>query len=254
MGSKTGKNIWILDLSGKKTQHQLTTDGGMNPVWSPDGSQVAYYKWGKGIFSQSLDSAGGPQRLVPDEGFLMPIEWTADRFLFNHPQPKPSASYSYLAADGSRHSITTGVRVPLGASISPDGRWIAYSAIDSGVPYVYVRALTNGTRKWPVSRVSGLNPEWSADGRRLYFASVDKIMSVDVFGEHSLSFGEAEVEHAYSGRADLTFGAYDVTPDGRRFAIVDIEYGPSPGVTYVSDVHLLLPEPVATATDQKKDE
>jgi hypothetical protein len=54
-------------------------------------------------------------------------------------------------------------------SVSPDGRWIAYDALVSGVREVYVRPFPTGEGRWQISRGGGLLARWSFRGDELIY-------------------------------------------------------------------------------------
>jgi serine/threonine-protein kinase len=59
--------------------------------------------------------------------------------------------------------------------VSPDGRWVAYSAVELGRREVFVRPLAGGSSRWQVSRNGGNNPVWGRSGRELFFYVNDSI-------------------------------------------------------------------------------
>jgi len=67
---------------------------------------------------------------------------------------------------------------------SPDGKWVAYSSDESGKWQVYVAPFSlegAPAGKQVVSDGGGSHPEWSRDGKQLYYLAADKrIMAVDV--------------------------------------------------------------------------
>jgi serine/threonine-protein kinase len=54
-------------------------------------------------------------------------------------------------------------------TLSPDGRWLAYSSDESGNPDIYVRRFPGLEGRWQVSDGGGVNPRWSPDGRELFY-------------------------------------------------------------------------------------
>jgi serine/threonine-protein kinase len=65
-------------------------------------------------------------------------------------------------------------------AFSPDGRWIAHVSLEEDAYQIYVRQFADSGRKWRVSDQGGTVAAWSADGRRLFYESLDhRIMSVD---------------------------------------------------------------------------
>jgi eukaryotic-like serine/threonine-protein kinase len=98
-------------------------------------------------------------------------------------------------------------------------RWMAYVSDESGRDEVYIRAFPDPQGKWRVSTGGGEFPEWSPDGRELYYVSPqNKLMAV------SLKFGIDAVEPAaprelfgLPGERYMSAYPYAVAPDGKRF-------------------------------------
>ena len=59
----------------------------------------------------------------------------------------------------------------VGGTLSPDGRWLAYSSDESGIDEVYVRPFTAngsaGSERLLISNSGGWAPTWSPNGREL---------------------------------------------------------------------------------------
>ena len=65
--------------------------------------------------------------------------------------------------------------------VSPDGRWVAFNADESGRWEVYVAAFPTFTSKRQISSGGGVQPQWRADGRELFYLGPDgSMMSVRV--------------------------------------------------------------------------
>lgn len=62
--------------------------------------------------------------------------------------------------------------------LSPDCRWVAYTALVSGVPQVFVEPNPPTGPAWQVSDESGVHPHWRADGRELFFVIADRFLAV----------------------------------------------------------------------------
>ena len=72
-------------------------------------------------------------------------------------------------ASGSKDPVVLarGLGMPTRATISTDGRWIAYDAVgDSGRPEVFVDSFPALGKKRQVSTAGGFAPRWRRDGRR----------------------------------------------------------------------------------------
>ena len=68
--------------------------------------------------------------------------------------------------------------------LSPDGRWLAYESVESGLPEIFVVAADGGQGKWEVSPNGAQLPRWSHDGKELLYFDVpaSNIVSVSVKG------------------------------------------------------------------------
>ena len=66
-------------------------------------------------------------------------------------------------------------------AFSPNGRWFAYCEGDSGADQVYVQPYPTNGKRWRLSRESGSSPQWSGDGRAVYFTRSDNhVIRVEV--------------------------------------------------------------------------
>jgi len=137
--------IWSIQADGSGLQ-QLTFNSpasAVNPVWSPDGTQLAYTLQGKGTYIIEVGKSGpgsSPRALAPlpgSEGKFVAWSWSGDGRRIAGSEQRP---------DGS-----------------PAGIWV--HLLDSGQ---YAR-LTDG----------GSDPVWLSDGRRLLFVQQDKLYLLD---------------------------------------------------------------------------
>jgi Tol biopolymer transport system component len=225
-------DLWVTELESG-TMQRLTTDGQDNndAVWSPDGRSLAYSasaSGGKDIFVRSLD-AGAARRLVGRPGVQWSTDWLPDgsALLFTHTevtagqegdqdiwvQPVDGTpAWPYLATSAHERA----------ARISPDGRWVAYQSDETGRYEVYVQSYPRPGRKLLVSTGGAINPVWRGDGRELYYWQGDQLVAAQ------LGAGAANAPMSVRGRVPLfrapyaqsVLANYDVSPDGRRFAIV----------------------------------
>ena len=101
---------------------------------------------------------------------------------------------------------------------SPDGRWVAFTSDENGKTEVYVDSFPKPSGKQPISIAGGERPEWSADGRRLYFRAGDKMMSVAIQTSPSFVAGTPEV--LFTVPKGLTIQGCVPAVDGRFFCEV----------------------------------
>jgi serine/threonine-protein kinase len=109
------------------------------------------------------------------------------------------------------------------AAFSPDGRWLAYSSIESGQIEVYVRPFPGPGGKWRISTTGGTHPVWSRTGRELFYLDRQSrrllVVSYQTMGD---SFVPGEPV-AWTEKPVMDLGhlySYDVASDGKRLAVV----------------------------------
>jgi len=110
------------------------------------------------------------------------------------------------------------------ASLSPDGRWLAYASDESGRFQVYVRAFPDKGGKWPISNSGGAYPVWSRNGHELFFRTDDNRIMVANYTVKGDSFA-ADKPRLWSEKKLSDFGLvgtgnYDLAPDGKRVVAI----------------------------------
>jgi eukaryotic-like serine/threonine-protein kinase len=109
------------------------------------------------------------------------------------------------------------------ASISPDGRWVAYSANPGGTWHVYVRRLDAPSGRWQVTTTNGgTEARWATNGRELFFREGDSVHVVSFQGSTATPLigtprGVIEAANFISWPTETH---YDVSHDGQRFVFV----------------------------------
>lgn len=109
------------------------------------------------------------------------------------------------------------------ATLSPDGRWVAYTSDELGTSEVYVQSFLGSTPgrggRWQISTAGGSLANWSRNGRELFYESDSRIMVTEytVKGD-SFVAGKPRVWSPQQLFAS-GFANYDVAPDGKRLAI-----------------------------------
>ena len=109
------------------------------------------------------------------------------------------------------------------AQFSPDNRWIAYHANESGRYEVYVTPFPPTGEHWPVSSGGGLQPIWREDGRELYFLGLDGSLNAVAVRPGSPPQFSTRAELFQTGlRPNENVEQYAASPNGQRFLLLKV--------------------------------
>jgi eukaryotic-like serine/threonine-protein kinase len=104
-------------------------------------------------------------------------------------------------------------------AISPDGKWIAYDSLETGVVEVYVQPYPSLSGNWRVSNGGGLRPIWFRNSRELLYhnPSPGRAMVVS-YAANGSEFhpGKPELWSDTPLQGNLVYQFYDLAPDGKR--------------------------------------
>jgi len=240
----TGANdIWVLDLArGIKTRLTFGPVSNTFPVWSPDGKWIAYTADRNGrsnLCRKPSDGGGAEEVLFTDEQITTATDWSRDgKYLFYNRGPVGGQEIWALPVEGDHKPFQV---VPHAANsfsvmgrLSPDGRWLAYSSAESGTYEVYVVPFHGGQGKWQVSANGGDLPQWSRDGKELFYMDTSYNLFAlpvkDAGG--AIQFGTAQ-QLVSTWSAPNVF--YDVSPDGKKILLDRISQQVSQSVTVVTN-------------------
>jgi dipeptidyl aminopeptidase/acylaminoacyl peptidase len=233
IGPETNRDIWILDVvRGNSTRFTFDPASDDNPVWSPDGKSIVFSSTRSGLgdlYIKPADGSGEERLLFKSDESKTPTSWAKDgRFLlFTSIGPKTALDIWALPMQGEAKPVVI-VQTPFFEALgqfSPDGRWIAYLSGESGTPEIYVRPFspeagagaTGG--KWMVSKATGAHPRWRADGKALFYSTLNlQHMVVDI--DTSKGFQAGAPRRLFVAPPPLLTIGWDLAPDGNRFLFV----------------------------------
>jgi eukaryotic-like serine/threonine-protein kinase len=234
-------DVWVMELA-RGLLRRLTTDPATAQagVWSPDGREIAFQTYRKGRYDlYRKPTAGGKEELLletptnknlrdwsADGKFLLYIDTTIDsndRDIWALPlegERKPFPVVQSRSYDGAPR-------------FSPDTHWVAYESTESGRGEVYVQSFPQPDEKLQISTNGGDWPQWSRDGRELFYVSPDdRLMAVPVQVKDAGAKIEVGKPQALFTMRPQSF--YAVSSDGQRFLLnTPLADTPTPPITLI---------------------
>jgi len=175
-------DIWILDLD-RSGATRLTNGPGyhMEPTWSPDSRRLAYARMFSGprdLFSRVINGSTAEEPILKGPVlFKDPYSWSPDgkSVVFAQRDPQTNDDLWILPLEGDRKP-TLYRKTPFNedyASISPDGKWLAFISDESGRTEVYVQAFPTAGDAVQITTGGAALAWWRADGKELAILSGD---------------------------------------------------------------------------------
>jgi eukaryotic-like serine/threonine-protein kinase len=212
-------DIWIYDAEGGGKRRLTTENHNLAPLWTADGAHLLFSSNGS-IVKMAASGSGSKETLFPSDGFRDPCSWSRDGRDLLFEQAEPAGESIWRSSQNASPVLL--IRSTFGdcGLLSPNGKWLAYVSNESGRPEVYVDSYPGLTEKIAVSTEGGRRPQWSRDGRELFYRHGDALMAVSV--DTGTSFRAAKPRRLFAGpyRGESQEPAFDVSPDSRRFLMI----------------------------------
>ncbi len=228
------QDVWIKELDrGPLSRLTFGEDDFGRPAWTPDGRSVLFVSGttGRGRAYQRRADGTGPLTILADSGqFWSEAAYSRDgRWLvirtFKVAGPVRDIFARRTTGDTTLLPIANTAADEYGPTLSPDGRWVAYTSQETGSPEVYVRPFPNAADgKYQVSANGGSEPLWSHSGREIFYVNASNQMvaaSVAVAPSFSVT-GQKVLFSVTSFQRDATHRLYDVAPGDQRFLMVSL--------------------------------
>ena len=240
-GLASDADIYTYNVALRTAPRRLTFEGiNLLPVWSPDGTRVAFGSQRDGIaefdlFVKTVNDDSPPQKVVTLPGVQLPTQWPSDDLVMFESDSDSSANSRRSTSGGPTDlwmvdlsSDTAVARPYLEAEadlddimVSPDGDLAAYTSNESGTDEVYARSFPEASQPETVSQGGGTYPFWSPDSSTIYYWTVGPANVIK-------SLIAARIERgppfAVASRDTVLTGTYrnfdsDLHPDGDRLVV-----------------------------------
>jgi len=220
---------------GARTRVTFTGNNRFYPIWTRDGTRLTFAD-GTGttnrLLSTLADDSGGLQTLMDVGTRRYPTSWSPDgrTLAFYVGGVTNTRDLWMLHRDGDKWTPAPFVETPFeerGALFSPDGRWVAYVSNKSGQNDIYARPYPGPGGEVTISVGGGQEPVWAPSGRELFYRHDGKLLVVRIDETaSSLTVGAPTRVFDDPFRFDTGGAAggvanYDLSPDGRRFVMVE---------------------------------
>jgi eukaryotic-like serine/threonine-protein kinase len=219
-------STWLIDARGVSSRLSFG-DFDLAPLWSPDDHSVIFSSPRDGLppnlFQKTLSSGSEERRLMHSGIDSIATDLSRDGryavYMANELGTNWNIYAMPLSGERTPQAVLRSQFSETDARISPDVRWLAYVSDESGRWEVYAQPFLSTGGKWQVSSNGGRQPQWSHDGKELFYVTSDqKLMAVPVHAR-TLDPGTPKPLFQLHAPNDAIGNSYDVAPDDQRFLV-----------------------------------
>jgi eukaryotic-like serine/threonine-protein kinase len=234
LGAGTERDLWVKELaSGVLSRLTSATGAELDPVWSPDSRRIAYMSTddGKRAWYQTVIGSGTQHPITGDSSASGLEDWTPDgqHLLFRGrsgivtlgPAPPDDASRT----DGATpRTILQESYLVDQVRVSPNGKWVAYTSLESGRPHIHLASFPSFTDRRQISLDVAVQPLWRADGKELFFLGIDqRLMAVEIDPGPPVRVGTIKPLFQTRAATAIAVHLYAASRDGQRFFVREAE-------------------------------
>jgi Tol biopolymer transport system component len=234
--------LWVYDLGGRPPIKLTFAGAPASPIWTRDGRRIIFEpntpEWERVLVSIPSDGSMSKPEPVSPTGHLHPLSWTPDgkELMVSRLTPVGTGNNGdvvkfALSVDAKTESIleTPAQDGVLGATVSPDGRWLAYTSDTTGNTEVWVKPFGREGAPVRVSPSGGLEPLWSRDGRELFYRDgANKVMTIAVDTRTGFDFKPAVMLFQGTFLRSSQAPSYALASDGRFLMLRPVDTAPNP--------------------------
>jgi len=254
-------DIWTFDLT-RNTSARLTFESDFNgaPIWSSNGKRIVYASLRNGapVFVERPANGIGSETILETQRYAdrpTAISSNGRWLVFMEASPLHSIIALRSREDPSKVIRIQDRETERDGSISPEGRWLLYSSVPATRREILVQSVPkeaggspDAVGKWQISTAGGSQPAWRADGKEIFYVTLDGMMMAVPVESGENFFRPGTPKPLFQTRLDLDADVrqYDVTPDGQRFLLNQrLPDNPAAPITVVFNWPKLLEKGIA---------
>jgi serine/threonine protein kinase len=210
---------------------RIVANGALNnaPVWAPDGKSLLFDSVGtsekRGLYRVAADGSAAPQ-LLRETTINSHITSIAGGYAAVMVADPATSADLWLLSMENQSVMRPFKQTPAAerqGTLSPDGRWMAYSSNESGRSEIYVEPVPGPGGRWQISTVGGEQPRWVRNGKEIVYRNGTRMMSAAV--QTQPTFAATKPVELFDRKFDRggAVGGFDVTPDGQTFVMTRAE-------------------------------
>jgi serine/threonine-protein kinase len=193
-----------------------------SPLLSPDGRVVVFFEQVKPTVSRILiaptDTSTPPRVLLEREGVtaLLPASFSPDgAWVYFTQTPEGGRPDMFRVQVGEARVVEQvlpdeGPIKRMTPALSPDGALLAFSSTIGGDTGLYLARAPDFAQRVRASKHLGMRPQWSGDGRFLFYIDFQNLHRVEVTREPVLRVSEPEIV-----ATNIAGAAFRVAPSGQ---------------------------------------
>ena len=227
-----GTDLWLLDVERGVPSRLTFNLLSIYPVWSPEGRTILFTSNARDLYRKDARGGGIEHRITPSQNTAIANDWSRDGRSVLYYEVAPNTQRDLWILPVTPEGRPAGDAKPRpylqtrfnewAGRFSPEARpnWVAFTSDDSGRNEIYIDAFPEPRSKTRISTSGGSFPQWSQEGRELFYVSSDyKLMAV------ALKVGADSIEPSAPRElfplpaVDTGVSPYEVAPDGKRFLV-----------------------------------
>jgi len=228
------REIFLYDIqAGTRRRLTFTDHSEEIPQWHPNGVDLLDYTFASPQMYLIPTTMGTPAK--PLGVGMMPLV-SPDGTTLVYALHRPGEwNFDIMARpiDGDSTQVRELIKSPAtdwAPQISPDGMFLMFVSASSGREESYVTTFPTPSTLWQISTNGGTWPRWRADGREIFFTTINEIWSVDVtLGDNSLVLGTPKklCDRPTTNWTARWADGFDITADGQRILVLQPLAAPS---------------------------